>query len=1057
MNVFDLFGEDASGVVANRKQVNDPRYSMSLSPDVRPGEIKRQLKKYNLAEGEENTARLDAILVDLCAGIIKHQKQDSDRYGLVAAAVVDPEHNVVYGINNLQSNGKRVHAERAALANYKQKHGEIPEGSIIVTTLSPCTEPMADREGMSCTELIDTTPIRRVYAGYRDPTQDHLTHDDFDVVVTNNSKLEQLCQGFADCFLKEDSERGGKLVIFDIDDTLVNTNTKVIVRQDGKPVRQLTSQEFTHYKLHPGETFDFGAFSDAEEFARESRPIVPMIQQLNADIAGGNKVVMITARSDFDDRDTFLNAFRRWSVDIDRVHVYRAGNDRRPVSVDAKKADIVRRLLNAGGYSKAIMYDDSKPNLQSFVRLHREYPSTRFYAWHVDHDGQATEYARTGMRRPDAMFEADTAGEITDAVIDFYKQQDIKPQKVDDYVDHAVDLLHQADPTIRGRVREILSRANSNPYIQGGVITTVGALLTGGLLTTASQMHLTPAQTNILLQAVLNTVIPTVVSRVNGKNWIDTVKYTLASAGIGTGIALLSEDTESDVDSIAQEFVEFASERLQFDQMPHIDFVEHVTGTEHPTFGSYDSATDVISIGTSDRHVMDIMRTLAHELVHHKQRETKSELDGGTASRDENQANSVAGTLMREFADQHPEYFGGEQINELGDAPAEHRPNRKRSRSLFHATVDDQWVDVFFDRSEFNDTLHITFTVNGNYDTPSAPTSASKSTVKILSTVLNVIKEKLPEYMARARPPAVSFTAKGENRARVYRKYFVPAIQSILGAKWQHEEYPSMGMTVFHWRPAKKTVDETRIINAERVDVYYRPVIGSRGRRVVARNIPSAALEPLLKKLSEKYAVPVSSFEWSAVQDMAEGKEQFNSELLQKGFHFEQEIGGVTYKVNNKKGGSDNITIEAVDDKGHSIGFARFWMHQYKDGLESLSTQVRDDWQGKGIATNMYAVMRMLGVNIHPASMQSDDGKKMWNKWNKQGDARHIKSMNAKMAENFADGKHPEDKGDSKRYHVPTKASVSTLRKVAKQGGRKGQLAHWMANMKAGRAKARKK
>jgi hypothetical protein len=57
------------------------------------------------------------------------------------------------------------------------------------------------------------------------------------------------------------------------------------------------------------------------------------------------------------------------------------------------------------------------------------------------------------------------------------------------------------------------------------------------------------------------------------------------------------------------------------------------------------------------------------------------------------------------------------------------------------------------------------------------------------------------------------------------------------------------------------------------------------------------------------------------------------------------------------------------------------------------------------------------------------------------------------LPENFADGKNPQDKGDSKRHGVPTKASVSTLRKVAKQGGRKGQLAHWMANMKSGRAK----
>ena len=66
--------------------------------------------------------------------------------------------------------------------------------------------------------------------------------------------------------------------------------------------------------------------------------------------------------------------------------------------------------------------------------------------------------------------------------------------------------------------------------------------------------------------------------------------------------------------------------------------------------------------------------------------------------------------------------------------------------------------------------------------------------------------------------------------------------------------------------------------------------------------------------------------------------------------------------------------------------------------------------------------------------------------WYKEQQAQNV-------AENFADGKNPQDKGDSKRHGVPTKASVSTLRKVAKQGGRKGQLAHWMANMKAGKQK----
>ena len=61
-----------------------------------------------------------------------------------------------------------------------------------------------------------------------------------------------------------------------------------------------------------------------------------------------------------------------------------------------------------------------------------------------------------------------------------------------------------------------------------------------------------------------------------------------------------------------------------------------------------------------------------------------------------------------------------------------------------------------------------------------------------------------------------------------------------------------------------------------------------------------------------------------------------------------------------------------------------------------------------------------------------------------------------KVKENFQDGKNPENKGDSKRHGVPTKSSVSNLRKVAKQGGRKGQLAHWMANMKAGKAKKKR-
>jgi hypothetical protein len=59
-----------------------------------------------------------------------------------------------------------------------------------------------------------------------------------------------------------------------------------------------------------------------------------------------------------------------------------------------------------------------------------------------------------------------------------------------------------------------------------------------------------------------------------------------------------------------------------------------------------------------------------------------------------------------------------------------------------------------------------------------------------------------------------------------------------------------------------------------------------------------------------------------------------------------------------------------------------------------------------------------------------------------------------KTNENFADGKNPGRKGLAKRMGVNTKASVSDLRKTAKNSsGEKQRMAHWLANMKAGREK----
>jgi hypothetical protein len=141
-----------------------------------------------------------------------------------------------------------------------------------------------------------------------------------------------------------------------------------------------------------------------------------------------------------------------------------------------------------------------------------------------------------------------------------------------------------------------------------------------------------------------------------------------------------------------------------------------------------------------------------------------------------------------------------EQLTEIGNTRIDYKPNRKRKNSLFHTTVDRHWVDVFFDRS-FTGTLQITFTVDQNYK--SSIQLPQGTVFRIFSTVLQIIKEQLPEYMRKARPPKVSFTAEGGSRVSLYRRMFVPVVTDILGPRWRFTEYPG-NQHLFVWEPVKK-------------------------------------------------------------------------------------------------------------------------------------------------------------------------------------------------------------------------------------------------------------
>jgi hypothetical protein len=188
----------------------------------------------------------------------------------------------------------------------------------------------------------------------------------------------------------EEQTRGKGLTVFDIDETLFQTKALIHVKRDGETIRKLTNQEYNEYKLRPDEKFDYSEFRNAKVFHDTSIPIWAMIKKAKAIIQNavnaGSKVIIMTARADFDDKKTFLNTFRRYGIDIDKVYVERAGNLNLGSSAKDKRF-IFHKYLRGGKFERVRFFDDAMSNLIMFKALQKQYPEISFEAYHVKHDG----------------------------------------------------------------------------------------------------------------------------------------------------------------------------------------------------------------------------------------------------------------------------------------------------------------------------------------------------------------------------------------------------------------------------------------------------------------------------------------------------------------------------------------------------------------------------------------------------------------------------------------------------------------------------------------------
>jgi hypothetical protein len=156
---------------------------------------------------------------------------------------------------------------------------------------------------------------------------------------------------------------------------------------------------------------------------------------------------------------------------------------------------------------------------------------------------------------------------------------------------------------------------------------------------------------------------------------------TISPYGVSPTTQMFLNETD-DAEQTVHDFISHAAERLGIENMPHIELHSDSEWSEREhSFGRYTPNTHTLEVNLANRHIMDILRTVAHELVHCRQHELSPLPDeaGETGSRWENEAHAKAGELMRDYADANPNRFGEHSLAEAsGYIPTKAQAKDKR-------------------------------------------------------------------------------------------------------------------------------------------------------------------------------------------------------------------------------------------------------------------------------------------------------------------------------------------------------------------------------------------
>ena len=108
------------------------------------------------------------------------------------------------------------------------------------------------------------------------------------------------------------------------------------------------------------------------------------------------------------------------------------------------------------------------------------------------------------------------------------------------------------------------------------------------------------------------------------------------------------------------DFLSYCYSLLDITDAPEIEVTADINYAKQAcSFGAYNPGTRCITVYIGNRNLADILRTLAHELIHHKQNELGmlDNMSGQTGSDIENEANASAAMIMREYGRKNPHIY----------------------------------------------------------------------------------------------------------------------------------------------------------------------------------------------------------------------------------------------------------------------------------------------------------------------------------------------------------------------------------------------------------------